>query len=151
MFRPRGSKEAKFAVPPLDGTRPLNTAKLTPPNLMRPLTELPDNAVAPQIVTGVEGLGRASETQRLDMLVANVGQLFGPETVAKTFNPRAYMRRKAAGLSLDVGDLVYTEEQAAQMQQQAMLAQATEKLGPSLIGAMSKGAEQPQQTPQEGA
>jgi Bacteriophage head to tail connecting protein. len=115
------------------------------------LPHLPDNAVAPQIVTGVEGLGRASETQRLDMLVANVGQLFGPETVAKTFNPRAYMRRKAAGLSLDVGDLVYTEEQAAQMQQQAMLAQATEKLGPSLIGAMSKGAEQPQQTPQEGA
>lgn len=113
------------------------------------LPHLPEGTVAPQIVTGLEGLGRASEFQRLQMLVSGIGQEFGPDALKEYVNVGGYLKRKAAALSVDTGGVIRDEKEVQAARQAAAQQQATEKLGPSVIGAVSKGAEMQMQNQQQ--
>lgn len=94
------------------------------------LPRLPEGAVNPEIVTGVEALGRQSDAQKRDRLLADLGALFGPEAVAQEINIGVYVQQKANDLSLDIEGLVKTEEQKAQERQAAIEAQVATQVAP---------------------
>lgn len=120
--------------------RPLVVRLMLEMQKERKLPTLPADLVSPQIITGLDGLGRSSDLMKLDLLLAGVAQAFGPEAVAEYFSAGAYGKRRAAALSIDIEGLVRSEQEVqqsrAQKAQQAML----EKTAPAGIKAMSDQA-----------
>lgn len=113
--------------------------------------KLPEGLVSPQIVTGLDGLGRNSDLMRLDALIAGIAQQFGPEAVSQYINVGAYVARKGAALGIDMSGLVRSEGEVQQANQQQQMVGMTEKLGGPMINAMSQQAlaAQQQQAPTE--
>ena len=97
--------------------------------------------VKPMIVTGVEALGRGNDLNKLDMFVAGVGQIFGPEAIQQYVNVSDYLNRRATSLGIETEGLIRDDEEvqaeAQQQQQQLMMASMTEKLGPQAIKSMT--------------
>jgi hypothetical protein len=93
--------------------------------------------VKPMIVTGVEALGRGNDLNKLDMFVAGVGQIFGPEAIQQYVNVSDYLNRRATSLGIDTEGLIRSQEdvqaEMQEQQQQMMMAQMAEKLGPQAI------------------
>jgi hypothetical protein len=117
--------------------RPLIVRRIHQMEKAKKLPSLPEGAVNPQIVTGLEGLGRTTDLQKLDVFIAGVGQQFGQEAVAKYVNIGAYMKRRAAALGIDLTGLVRDEQEVQAADQQAMKAEMVHKLGPTGIKAAS--------------
>ena len=108
-----------------------------------------DKLIKPTIVTGIEALGRTDELQRLDAAIQGTAQDIGPEMVAKYLKPGGLFRRRFASLSVpDIDQLVRTDEEVAQADQQAQLRETAMKLGPTALKAgmdAQQQAAQPQQ------
>lgn len=96
------------------------------------LPKIPKDVVRPQIVAGVNALGRGQDQQSLVMFIQTIAQTMGPEIMAKFLDPSEYIKRLAAAQGIDVLNLVKTPEtmaqerqqQQQQMQQQELLKQA---------------------------
>lgn len=104
------------------------------------LPHLPDKTIKPQIITGIQGLGRSSDLQKLDLLIADMGQKFGNEALAQYVNVGAYMKRRAAALGVDIEGLIRSDQEIQAQRQQQQMAELTGKLGGPVIGAMSKAS-----------
>ena len=115
------------------------------------LPKIPKDVVRPQIVAGVNALGRGQDQQSLVQFAQTLAQTMGPEVMAKYLDPGEYVKRLAAAQGIDVLNLVKTpetmqaENQKAQeqMQQQMMLKQAgqiagTPKMDPSKNPGMNQ-------------
>lgn len=94
-------------------------------------------SVLPMIVTGLEALGRNNDLQKLDDLVSDLGQKFGPEVVAKYLSVSEYITRRTTALMIDKKNLVRSEQEVQQMDAQAQQQQAMQAAGPQLIKAGS--------------
>lgn len=112
---------------------------------------LPKGVVKPVIVTGLEALGRGHDLNKYNMLLKAV-QPLGPEVLAKYMNPADYISRVATSLGIDASGLVKTEEQiaqeseqAAQAQQQQMMADMAGKAIPNAVKALGDRLPMPQQ------
>jgi hypothetical protein len=92
------------------------------------LPPLPEGAVKVTITTGVEGLGRNADLQKLDILFKDVSQL--GDTGLQYLNFSDYLKRRAASLGIDAKGLVYTDEEIAEKQQQAQMAQMRQDVAP---------------------
>ena len=116
------------------------------------LPKIPKDVVRPQIVAGVNALGRGQDQQSLVQFAQTLAQTMGPEIMAKFLDPGEYVKRLAAAQGIDVLNLVKTpetmqaekEEQMAQMQQQELLKQAgqfagTPMMDPSKNPALGRG------------
>jgi hypothetical protein len=121
------------------------------------LPKLPEGVVKPQIVTGLEALGRGHDLQKYRLFMETLAPL-GPEIVAAKLNVDDLIIRVATSLSIDSDGLVKDEEtqaaeqQAAQeAQQQQMMADMAGKLGPQAIksGTDAVLAQQAAQVEQE--
>ena len=96
------------------------------------LPKIPKDVVRPQIVAGVNALGRGQDQESLVQFAQTLAQTMGPEVMAKYLDPGEYVKRLAAAQGIDVLNLVKTaetmqmekEQQMQQMQQQEMLKQA---------------------------
>jgi len=88
------------------------------------LPKLP-KGIEPEIITGLEALGRGHELQRLRMFVADAAQTFGPEAVVEYINVSEHLKRSAAALNLNTDGYVREEDdvQARREQQAEMEAQ----------------------------
>lgn len=75
---------------------------------------LPKGVVIPQIVTGIAGLGRNTDIQKLRALVQGLSELFGPQTVSQYIHPGRWLQRIGTGLSIDVKDVIRTDEEVQQ-------------------------------------
>lgn len=110
------------------------------------LPKLPQGAVKPTITTGVEALGRGHDLNKLDMFIAGLHQSIGPEAVMQVLNIGDYIKRRGASLGIDTDGLIKSDEEQKASQQQAMMQQLMEKLGPNLVNQMGgmaqKGMEQ---------
>lgn len=106
------------------------------------LPALPKDTVRPKIVTGIEGLGRASDFQKLLTLITTLMEQLGQPAVLQWLNIGAFIKRTAAALGVDITGLLKSPEQVQQEQQQAMMAQMTEKMGPNVVNAISKNMQQ---------
>lgn len=98
------------------------------------LPKLPkNNLIKPMIVTGVEALGRGNDLNKLDMFLAGIAQIFGPEALGQYVNVEDYLKRRATALGIETEGLIKSAEEIANQGQQAMLMQMTDKLGPQAI------------------
>lgn len=104
------------------------------------LPKLPEKAVTPSIVTGLEALGRGGDLQKLDTLLAGVEQLFGAEALAERINVGDYIIRRATALGLDIKGLVRSDEEVAQGRQQASAQELLGKLGPTMMKTQAEQA-----------
>jgi hypothetical protein len=97
------------------------------------LPQLPEEAVNFEVVTGLEALGRNQDLVRLDILVEGLLQLGGPEAVNDYLHLGAYMKRRAAALSIDVEGLIRSEQEVQQIKdQRAQQALAEKAAGPGV-------------------
>lgn len=116
------------------------------------IPKLPDAAVAPQITTGLEALGRNHKMAKLRNFLQDIAVL-GEGVVAEYIRPSEYMQRAAENYGLDIEGLVRSEEEVAQNRQQQMRQQAMQEATPGVAqeavkGAMQDGQEQQQEEQQ---
>jgi hypothetical protein len=104
-------------------------------NMMRAgdIPKLPEEAVKTEIITGVDALGRTADLRKLDMFVAGIAELFGPEAVQTYLRPEAYMKRRATALGLDHEGLVKSPEEIQQEREAAQAQSMAEKVGPEAM------------------
>ena len=97
------------------------------------IPKIPKDLVRPQIVAGVNALGRGQDQQSLVQFAQTLAATMGPEVMAKFLDPGEYVKRLAAAQGIDVLNLVKTPEtmaaEKAQQQQdyaqQSMVDQAS--------------------------
>ena len=102
---------------------------------------IPKDLVRPQIVAGVNALGRGQDRESLQQFIGTIAQTLGPEALMKYINPSEAIKRLAAAQGIDVLNLVKTEQemqqemQAAQQaaQQQALVDQAGQLAGSPMV------------------
>ena len=86
------------------------------------MPKFPKDTVKPQIVTGIEALGRGQDLNKLAQFLEYLGPL-GPEAIMQNLNLDDYIDRLGASLGIDTGGLIKTPEQKAQEAQQAQAQQ----------------------------
>ena len=85
--------------------------------------KLPKELVRPQIVAGVNALGRGQDRESLTAFLQTVAQTMGPEAIAKYIDPSEVIKRLATAQGIETLGLVKSEQQLQgemQQQQQAM-------------------------------
>jgi len=89
--------------------------------------------VQPQIVTGLEALGRSHDLQKLDLLIAGAAQTLGQDVVAKYVNAGEYFLRRSVALAVDSTGLIRTDEEVQQADQAAQQQElAKQAVGPGI-------------------
>ena len=87
------------------------------------LPKIPKNLVKPQIVAGVNALGRGQDNQSLTQFIQTIAQTMGPEAIAKYIDATEYLKRLAAAQGIDYLNLIKSEQELQQdMQQQQQMA-----------------------------
>ena len=107
------------------------------------LPKIPKNMVRPQIVAGVNALGRGQDRESLTQFIMTIAQTLGPEALMKYIEPTEAIKRLAAAQGIDVLNLVKTPEQL----QQEMEAQQQAANMESLTGQMGQLAGTPLMDP----
>lgn len=113
------------------------------------MPKFPKDTLKPQIVTGLEALGRGQDLNKLSQFLQML-QPLGNDVIASELNINDYIDRLGASLGIDTQGLVKSEEQKAQeqeaamqaQQQQQMMAMAEKGVSPAVKGAMDM-AQQP--------
>jgi hypothetical protein len=103
-------------------------------SIMQKNKELPElpKTVSPQIVTGLEALGRGNDKNKLVNFIQTLGQFLGAEVVQKYVNIDDAISRLATADGIDTKGLVKTKEELMAEEQQQMMAMQQQQ-------AMSKG------------
>jgi hypothetical protein len=104
------------------------------------LPEMPKDTLQPQIITGINALGREQELQKLQVLIGQLSPL-GPEVIQEYVNFGELASRMAAALSIDTEGLILTEDQRKQRQQQQMMQQLGQEGGTAAIQQMMQGGQ----------
>jgi hypothetical protein len=110
------------------------------------LPRLPDKTVSPQIVTGLDGLGRSSDLQKLDILISGISQQFGPQAVGEYVNVGAYMKRRGTALGIDLSGIIRGEDEVQAKRQQDQQQQMAQTIAPHAmqIAAAQQNLQAPQ-------
>ena len=121
---------------------PLVTRIMARMTAAKRLPKLPKGVVKPQIVTGLEALGRGHDLQKLQTLFSII-QPLGPKALAY-LNVGDAIKRVGTSLGMDMGGLIKTDEEIAQQQQdeqaqqqQAMMADIAGKATPNAVKGLS--------------
>ena len=107
----------------------------------RELPKIPKDVVRPQIIAGVNAIGRGQDQQSLVSFAQTLAQTMGPEIMAKFLDPGEYVKRLAAAQGIDALNLIKTPEtmaqekqaQEQQVQQQMLLKQAGQLAGTPMM------------------
>jgi len=112
------------------------------------MPKMPKDTVKPQIVTGIEALGRGQDLNKLAQMLQYL-QPLGPEVLQKYMNVGDYIDRLAASLGIDTGGLIKTDEQMQQeteAQQQQMMQSSVmgmaEKAAPAMVKGMADASQE---------
>ena len=105
------------------------------------LPKIPKDYVQPQIVAGVNALGRGQDRESLTAFIGTIAQTLGPEALMKFIDASEAIKRLAAAQGIDVLNLVKTprqmqaemEQQQAMAQQQALVSQAGQLMSNPLM------------------
>jgi len=97
--------------------------------------KLPDELVKPKIVTGLQGLGRGNDRNKLIEFITTVAQALGPDVMRQYVNVDEAVKRLATSIGIDTANLVKTQEQIQEEQQAAAQQQLIQSLGPAALGS----------------
>jgi hypothetical protein len=101
----------------------------------RKMPPLPEDIAGPSIVTGIDALGRGQDLRNLDGFLTGLGQAFGPEVLGRYIKLGEVIKRRGAALGIDMHNLVLSEEEVAQNEQQAQMMAMATNLGPDALKA----------------
>ncbi len=94
------------------------------------LPKIDRKVIRPQIVAGVNALGRGQDRESLTAFIQTIAQTLGPEALQQFVDPTEAIKRLAAAQGIDVLNLVKTPQQMQQeMQQQQAMASQQQILG----------------------
>ena len=96
---------------------------------------LPEKLVKPKIVTGIQGLGRGNDRNKLIEFIGTVAQALGPDVMRQFVNVDEAVKRLATSIGIDTTNLIKSPEQIAEEQQQAQQQQLIQSLGPAALGS----------------
>ena len=115
------------------------------------LPKLPKDIIRPQIVAGVNALGRGQDREALTMFMQTVAGTVGPEALMKFINPIEAIKRLAAAQGIDVLNLVKTpdeiESDKEQMIQEKTNMSLVDQAGQFANSPAADPSKQPQQPP----
>lgn len=109
------------------------------------MPKFPKGALKPQVITGMEALGRGQDLNKLAQFLQML-QPLSPQYIAENVNLNDYVDRLAASLGIDTEGLIKSPEQKAQeqaqaqqMQQQMMMQQTMAGMAEKASPALAKG------------
>ena len=102
------------------------------------MPKFPKGVVKPQVITGIEALGRGQDLNKLSQFLQYLGPL-GPEAIMSNLNLDDYIDRLGASLGIDTSGLVKTPEQK-QAEQQAQMQQQQQMMQQQMMQDVVKGA-----------
>ena len=82
------------------------------------LPKIPKDMVRPQVVAGINAIGRGQDFQSLALFLQTIAQTMGPEAIQQYVNGNEYIMRLAAAQGIDVLNLIKTQQQLDQEKQQ---------------------------------
>ena len=97
--------------------------------------KLPEKLVKPKIVTGVQGLGRGNDRNKLIEFISTVSQALGPDIMRQFVNVDEAIKRLATSIGIDTANLVKTQEQIQAEMQAMQQQQLIQSLGPAALGS----------------
>ena len=97
--------------------------------------KLPQKIVKPKIVTGIQGLGRGNDRNKLIEFIGTVAQALGPDVMRQYVNVDEAVKRLATSIGIDTNNLVKSQEQIAAEMQQMQQQQLIQHLGPAALGS----------------
>ena len=86
----------------------------------RQLPSIPKGIVTPQVVAGVQALGRGQDRESLITFITTIAQTMGPEALVKHVDATEYIKRLAAAQGIDYLNLIKSPETMEQEMQQQM-------------------------------
>lgn len=98
-----------------------------------------DKSIKLTVTTGLEALGRGSDLNKLATFFDIMGK-FAQQAQAVGAKTEPIAAKVAASLNLDIDGLFYSEEEKAQMQQQAQKQQLLEKAAPNYVNQVGEMA-----------
>ena len=107
------------------------------------LPKLPKDIIRPQIVAGVNALGRGQDREALTMFMQTIAGTVGPEALQKLINPIEAIKRLAAAQGIDVLNLVKTPDEIESDKEQLM----QEQTNMSLVNQAGQFANSPAADP----
>lgn len=107
------------------------------------LPELPEDIVEPQVVTGIEALGRGHDLEKLHQWLQSIAPL-GEEIIAQYVNHSTFMKRAATALGIDTEGLLKSEEDVQRMNQQQQGAQTLQNMAPEIMKQIGQRRQQGQ-------
>jgi len=97
--------------------------------------KLPDDLITPKIVTGLQGLGRGNDRNKLIEFIGTVAQALGPDVMRQYVNVDEAVKRLATSIGIDTANLVKTQEEIQAEQQAMQQQQLIQSLGPAALGS----------------
>ena len=107
------------------------------------MPKLPKDIIRPQIVAGVNALGRGQDREALTMFMQTIAGTVGPEALQKLINPIEAIKRLAAAQGIDVLNLVKTPDEIESDKEQMM----QEQTNMSLVNQAGQFANSPAADP----
>ncbi len=97
--------------------------------------QLPEKLVKPKIVTGVQGLGRGNDRNKLVEFIGTVSQALGPDIMRQYMNVDEAIKRLANSIGIDTANLVKTPEEIQAEMEAMQQQQLIQHLGPAALGS----------------
>ena len=97
--------------------------------------KLPERLVKPKIVTGVQGLGRGNDRNKLIEFIGTVSQALGPDIMRQYMNVDEAIKRLANSIGIDTVNLVKTQEEIQNEMEAMQQQQLIQHLGPAALGS----------------
>ena len=97
--------------------------------------KLPEKLVKPKIVTGVQGLGRGNDRNKLIEFIGTVSQALGPDIMRQFVNVDEAIKRLATSIGIDTANLVKTQEEIQNEMEAMQQQQLIQSLGPAALGS----------------
>ena len=126
-----------YSVLSLEFQLPLVNRMMDRMQKQKKLPKLPKDKITPAIVTGIEALGRGNDLNKLDVYLAGIAQVLGPQVLSQYVSISEYMSRRASALGIDTEGLVRTEEEIQAQMQQAQQAQVASMAAQGMIDSAS--------------
>lgn len=131
-----------YSVQAVDLQLPLAKVQIKNLESRGSLPELPKQVATPKVVTGMDALGRGNDLSNLMQFL----NLIGESPAAQSIKWENLALRLANGLNIETEGLLMTPEEIQAQQQQQMMMQMADRLGPNAVNQLGGMAQKSMET-----